>query len=293
MQACSGCVTLNPLGDLCGIPPPCCPSWLSHDTSWERGESESVPGRQLWAPGSSCARRGTLLSKHCVPVCLRKTEPQPVIDVSVVTMWRRWNVPSLTPLRRKVGSRHIKRVQKQLRYTLIRRVAGPVERILNSLIHQRNGLMWSNPRVSTEEAAAMRPRSLRQVLTETWWTSLKRAKHALKLEIWAGAWRACIWTESKWTPKNPVCRVVVRTLFLVFVLRPSSEAKCGGGRYLCDNSLTPWSRLVWGNHSGSWVHECPGASKGPEQHPCTLWTSSTPRPGQREEPCTDKPFLQK
>ncbi len=56
-------------------------------------------------------------------------------------------------------SRHIKRVRKQLHDTLIRRVAGPVKQILNSLIHQRNGLMWSNSRSSTGEAAAMRPRS--------------------------------------------------------------------------------------------------------------------------------------
>ncbi len=56
---------------------------------------------------------------------------------------------------------------EELRDTLIRRVAGPVERILNGLIHQKKGLMWSNPRGYTGEAAAMRPRSLRQVLTET------------------------------------------------------------------------------------------------------------------------------
>ncbi len=33
----------------------------------------------------------------------------------------------------------------------------------------------------------MRPKSLWQVLTETWWSSLKRAKHVLRLEIRAGA----------------------------------------------------------------------------------------------------------
>ncbi len=126
-----------------------------------------------------------------------KTVPQPVNDASVVTMWRQWIAPILTPRQRKVGFRHIKRVWKQLCDTLIRRVAGPVERILNNLIHQRNGLMWSNPGGSTREAAAIRPRSLWQVLTETWWPSLKWAKHALKLEIWAGARLAWIWTESK------------------------------------------------------------------------------------------------
>ncbi len=58
------------------------------------------------------------------------------------------------------------------------------------------------------------------------------------------------------------------------------EPECGGGRYLCDNSLSPWIGPVWANRTGSWVHKCPGASKGPEQHPCTLWTSSGLRPGQ-------------
>ncbi len=83
-QACSGCATVNRLGDLCGIPPPCCPSWLSYDTSWERGESDIAPRRRLWAPGSSCARRGTLLSKHCAPVCLRIPHP------SLFQVWRRY-----------------------------------------------------------------------------------------------------------------------------------------------------------------------------------------------------------
>ncbi len=32
-----------------------------------------------------------------------------------------------------------------------------------------------------------------------------------------------IWTEFKWTPKNTVCREGVRTLFLVFVLRPRAR----------------------------------------------------------------------
>ncbi len=70
------------------------------------------------------------------------------------------------------------------------------------------------------EAAAMRPKSLWQVLTETWWSSLKRAKHVLRLEIRAGARGICIWTESKWTPKNTVRWERERALFLVFILRP-------------------------------------------------------------------------
>ncbi len=93
-----------------------------------------------------------------------KTAPQPVIDASVVIIWRQWITPILTPLQ----SRHIKRGRQQLRDTLIRRVAGTVGCNLSSFIHQRNGLMWNNPRGNKGEAAAMRPNSLRQVPTETW-----------------------------------------------------------------------------------------------------------------------------
>ncbi len=149
-----------------------------------------------------------------------KTAPQPVIDASVVIIWRRWIAPILTPLRRKTGSRHIKRGRQQLRDTLIRRVAGTVGCNLSSFTHQRNGLMWSNRRGNTGEAAAMRPISLRQVPTETWWPSLKRARHAVRSDIQAGAKRACIWTESKRTPRNTVRWDGRSTLFLAFILRP-------------------------------------------------------------------------
>ncbi len=190
---------------------------LRRGRKWISARKTALSFRQFM-----CQERNSPVQKPCAGLPL-KTAPQPVIDTSVVKMWQRWIAPILIPLRRKMGSRHIKRVWKQLRGSLIRRVAGPVERILKSLIHQRNGRMWSNPRGSTGEAAAKRPRSLWQVLTETWWPSLKRAIHALKLKIRAGARLACIWTESKWTPKNTVCREGVRTLFLVFVLRPRAR----------------------------------------------------------------------
>ncbi len=121
-----------------------------------------------------------------------KTAPQPVIDASVVTIWRRWIAPILTPLRRKAGSRHCKRCREQLRDTLRRRVTGTEGCNLSSFNHQRNGLMWSNPRGNTGDAAAMRPSSLRHEPTETWRPSLKRARHAVKLDIRAGTNQACI-----------------------------------------------------------------------------------------------------
>ncbi len=48
-----------------------------------------------------------------IKVSPSKTVPQPVIDASVVIIWRRWIAPILTPLWRKVGSRHCKRGQEQ------------------------------------------------------------------------------------------------------------------------------------------------------------------------------------
>ncbi len=67
------------------------------------------------------------------------------------------------------------------------------------------------------------------------------------------------------------------------------EHEYGIGRHPCDKSLTPWSGPGWANHPSSWVHECPETRKGPEQHPCTLWTSSVPKA--RTLYC--KPSLQK
>ncbi len=152
----------------------------------------------------------------------------------------------LTPLWRKTGSRHINRCQQQLRDTLIRRVAGTVGCNLSSFIHKRNGLMWSSPRGNTGEAAAIRPNSLRQVPTETWWPSLKRAKHAVKTGIRAGAKRACIWTESKRTPRNTVRWDGRSTLFLAFILRPRE--------WMWPRTISLWrltSSLEWARMSQS------------------------------------------
>ncbi len=211
-----------------------------------------------------------------------KTAPQPVIDASVVIIWRRWIAPILTPLRKKAGSRHCKRGWEQLRDTLIWRVAGTVGCNLSSFIHQRNALMWSNPRGNTGEAAAMR-----QVPTETWRPSLKRARHAVKLDIRAGANRACIWMESKWTPRNTGGAHSPWRSFW------GQENGCGGERYLCDDLLAPWSEPECVSLPDSSAHECPGASKGPVQHPCILWMFSAPRPGRRAGPCIGKPSLQR
>ncbi len=166
-----------------------------------------------------CQERNSPVHSPCAGLP-SKTAPQPVIDASVRDHMATVNCTHSDPTLEESGSRHCKRGRKQLRDTLIRRVAGIVGCSLSPFIHQRNGLMWSNPRGNTGEAAAMRPSNLRQVLTETWWPSLKRARHAVKLDIQAGAKRACIWMESKWTPKNTVRWEGKRTLFLAFIRMP-------------------------------------------------------------------------
>ncbi len=273
-QACPGCATVIPPDGLCGTQPPCCPFWLWYDSPRKIHQSqEDSPEFQA----VMCQERNPPVHSPLAGLP-SKTAPQPVIDASVVIIWRRWIALILTPLWRKAESRHCKRGREQLRDTLIRRVAGTVGCNLSSFIHQRNGLMWSNPRGNTGEAAAMRPNSLRQVPTETWWPSLKRARHAVKLDIRAGAKRACIWMESKRSPRNTVRWDGRSTLFLPFILRPRW---CGGERYPCDDLLAPWSEPEWASCPDSSAHECPGASKGPVQHPCILWTFSAPRPGRK------------
>ncbi len=220
-----------------------------------------------------------------------KTVPQPVIDASTVIIWRRWIAPILTPLWRKAGSRHCKRGREQLRDTLIRQVAGTVGCNLSSFIHQRNGLMWSNPRGNTGEAAAMRPSSLRQVPTDTWQPSLKQAKHAVK---WISG-QEQKGPAPEWNPNEPP-----ETWFAEMGGAHSywhsfwgQENGCGGERYLCDDLLAPWSEPEWASRPDSSAHECLGASKGPVQHPCILWMFSAPRPGRRAGPCIGKPSLQR
>ncbi len=213
-QACPGCATVNLPDGLCETLPPYCPFWLWYDAPREWGENTSKPGRQPWVPGSLCARKGTLLSIPRSPVYLRRPRPSPSLMRPSWSYGDGGSHPFWPRSGEKRGSRHCKRGREQLHDTLIRRVVGIVGCNLSSFIHQRNGLIWSNPRGNTGEAAAMRPSSLRQVPTETWWPSLKRARHAVKLDIWAGAKRACIWMESKRTPKNTVRWDGRSTLFL-------------------------------------------------------------------------------
>ncbi len=51
--------------------------YYSPNASQERGENASKPGRQLWVPGSLCARKGTPLSIPRALVCFRRPHPGP------------------------------------------------------------------------------------------------------------------------------------------------------------------------------------------------------------------------
>ncbi len=151
--------------------------------------------------------------------------------------------------------------------------------------------MWSNPRGNTGEAAAMRPSSLRQVLSETWWPSLKRARHAVKLDIRAGAKRACIWMESKWTPKNTVRWEGKRTLFLAFILRPR--------KWMWRRTISLWrliNSLEWARMSQSsklFRTRMPWNLKGASAASMHFVNVLVPRPGRKEGPCIGKPSLQR
>ncbi len=67
-----------------------------------------------------------------------KTAPHPEREASVIVIWRRQTTPISTPLRRKLGSRHTKRVQRQASDTLSRQRDGQEGWIPRDSIHQRN-----------------------------------------------------------------------------------------------------------------------------------------------------------
>ncbi len=66
VHACLGCATVNPLGKLYGILPPCCPSWQSHDTPWVRGNQ--------WISAKKTALSSRQF-KLCTPICPRRPCP--------------------------------------------------------------------------------------------------------------------------------------------------------------------------------------------------------------------------
>ncbi len=102
-----------------------------------------VPGEELPCPNST----------RWLP---SKTAPQPVRDVSVVTIWRLWIAPILTPLWRKWGHAILKGCESNCATLLLG----------EWLVLWSGPLNVSSPKgtvscgATTGEAAAMRPKSL-------------------------------------------------------------------------------------------------------------------------------------
>ncbi len=228
-----------------------------------------VPGEELSCPNSA---RRSVLEDHA-PAC------QGCIRCDHLATW----IGSiLTPLWRKKGNprtRHIKRVRKQLRDTLLGEWlvlwSGPLKfsstkgtasceatpgawglRASDKCSRRHNGLAWSRPNVYWGWKSGQEPDGP---------TFEQNPSELPKTLRW----------EGERTP-----------LFVVH-----SEAKSMNMAEDDINVTTHWLPGVGQN--GSWVNECPGTSKGPEQHPCTLWTSLVPKLGQREETCFGTPSLQK
>ncbi len=249
---------------------------LSEGRKWISARKIALSSRQFM-----CQERNSPVQTQHAGLS-SKTMPQPVRDASVVTIWRLWIGSILTPLWRKKGTprtRHIKRVRKQLRDTLLGEWlvlwSGPLKfsstkgtasceatpgawglRASDKCSRRHNGLAWSRPNVYWGWKSGQEPDGP---------TFEQNPSELPKTLRW----------EGERTP-----------LFVVH-----SEAKSMNMAEDDINVTTHWLPGVGQN--GSWVNECPGTSKGPEQHPCTLWTSLVPKLGQREETCFGTPSLQK
>ncbi len=117
-HVCSGCVPGSPPGDWCEGPPPCCPSWRWHASSSGTEESEWELDELLSTPERLCTRPGTCLTRHHKPVVPRKPLPTQRGKRPLLPFGNSRLPPYSTPLRRKLGSRHTKRAQKQVPATM-------------------------------------------------------------------------------------------------------------------------------------------------------------------------------
>ncbi len=176
---------------------------------------------------------------------------RPCPSLSLMREWAchwRWIAPILTPLREKSGgSRHIKRVRKQLRDTLIRRVAGPVEQILSNLIHQGTA-SWGATLEATQ--GGCQPCGL---------GACDKCSQRHDGLAWSGP-------NRRWNRKygqEPDGPAFERNPMLNpqnTLLGVCSETKSTN---VVEWQLThSWNGPEWANRPGSWAHKCPGASKG-------------------------------
>ncbi len=153
--------------------------------------------------------RETLPSRHHKPVCPRRLRPNQLGRLGNHLAMA--NIAPFLPTAEEREEPAISRGGKSNYATLL--VGGGLA--------TRDKLLWtlSTTEMTSYEAA---PGAAQEgllpwgtgvcvhVRTETWWPSLKGAKTRLDTEIWAGAKRAFIETESSWTPKKMVCWEGVR-----------------------------------------------------------------------------------
>ncbi len=137
----------------------------------------------------------------------------------------------------------------------------------------------------------MRPNSLRQVPTETWWPSLKRAKTCCKIGYPGRSQTGLHLNGMQTTPRNTVRWDGRSTLFLAFILRPREWM---WPRTISLWRLTSsWSEPEWANHPDSSVHECPWSLKGASAASMHFVNVLGAKASRRAGPCIGKPSLQR
>ncbi len=220
-----------------------------------------------------------------------KTVPQPVIDASVVIIWRRWIAPMLTPLWRKAGSRIVQGAEINCATPWLAEWL-----VMRGVVSGLSSTRGTASCGATLGATQGRPLP---------WSLATCGRYSLRHDglAWSGLDMLWNWKPGQ-EPNGPASErnpnEPPRTQFAESGREHSSwrsfwgqENECGGERYPCEDSPAPWSEPEWASRPNNSTHECPGTSKGPVQHPYTSWTFSVPRPDRREGPCIGKPSLQR
>ncbi len=151
-----------------------------------------------------------------------KTAPQPVREVSVISILQRDEAPNTGPWDRNQGFFHITKARKHRCVTLLMRKVLPLGENPLVLSHHCRGLIYNSPKDITLDAAAIRPNSLWNCLTVSDWPSLILFTADSMDSIRDGDRRACIDVESHTTPRKVVLCSGESTLFLAFSRNPNS-----------------------------------------------------------------------
>ncbi len=183
-----------------------------------------------------------------------KTAPHPEREASVNIIWRWQTTPISTPLRRKLGSRHTKRVWRQAPDSLsMRRDEYPGTSSTRGTV-----LYEAAPR---EEPGKPPPWGLGACNTGP----LTRDDLAWSRPSMIGCSRPKQGPDrpaSRSSPDNPPQKWAAE---LELALSSGHSAggqvhKGGEGESPCGESPTPWNWLKWASHPGSWGFGSPGAS---------------------------------